>query len=124
MPLPHRPLILFWICIELYRELFLFFLTWRLFFFWRPVWRSLGSEGCRGEAPAARASERRRVFLEKLFVALLRCVSLMAAKRITKSIGRDAGVREDFGVGLGNMDCLLAEVGKSFSEGDRVNAEG
>ena len=64
----------------------------RLFF---PGIQPRGASGARaagGEAPAARASERRREFLQALSVAFLHCVSLMAAKRISKSIRRDAGV--------------------------------
>ena len=81
--------------------------------------RSLASEGCRGEAPAARASEMRRDSLRYgSFFALG-----YSREAVTESIGRDARVREDFRVGLGNMDCLLAEVGKSVLEGDRANAE-
>ena len=80
----------------------------------------LASEGCRGEAPAARASERRPEFLLTLLVAFLLCVSVEAAERGAEGIGREARVREGYEVVSGNRVCLLAEVGVSFSEGDHV----
>ena len=58
--------------------------------------RSLASEGCRGEAPAARASERRQLH------PTLRAFSFFASGRsreaVTESIGRDARVRENLDV--------------------------
>ena len=72
--------------------------------------RSLASEGCRGEAPAARASEMRRDTSDTLGFSFS-CIPFFALSQsreaVTEGIGRDTRVRE-------SLDACCSVTGLTF----------